>query len=266
MLKKSCDIVAVAGGDGTIGKVARELLDSRTPIAVLPVGTANNIAKTLGIGGRTLRELIHDWSDARGVNFDVGVAKGPWGSEYFIEGFGIGLFAEAMAQLDDKENEDLAESGRPAQVIKSVLGILKKKLQSCRPTKMRMRLDGEEFSGHYVLLEALNIRYVGPNLQLVPRADTNDGYFDVVMIAERERAKLSAYLGDVIKRKRTRPNLPVRRGRHLQIEWENSPVHIDDTPWPDEGDDIPVRSYAIDVRVEPAALVFLLPTKARRTR
>jgi diacylglycerol kinase (ATP) len=264
-LKKPCDIVAVAGGDGTVGKVARHLIGSRTPIAVMPMGTANNIAKTLGITGKTFKELIKGWTTAGCVNFDAGVAKGPWGSECFIEGFGIGLFAEAMSQLDEKENKHLADSAKSRQVLHSVLSILKKQIQRCQPKKMTVRLDGEDLSGDYVLLEALNIRYIGPNLDLVPRADINDGFLDVVFVPKRERAKLSRYIADLMKRKRARPNLTIRRGQHLQIEWESSPVHIDDMPWPGEDENIPVRSNAIDVKVQPAALVFLIPRMTRRT-
>jgi diacylglycerol kinase (ATP) len=265
-LKKRCDIVAVAGGDGTVGKVARRLIGSRTPIAVLPMGTANNIAKTLGIAGRTLPQIIKGWSAARCVSFDAGVAKGPWGSECFIEGFGIGLFAEAMLQLKKKENKHVTDSGKTKQVINSILSTLKKQLKLYQPKKIAVRLDGEDLSGDYVLLEALNTRYIGPNLNLVPQADINDGFLDVVLIAARERAKLNRFIDNVIKRKRARPNLVIRRGRHLQIQWESSPVHIDDSPWPEKDETIRVRSNAIDVKVQPAALVFLIPKVTRRAR
>src|SRR5688572_33046215 len=48
-LKKSADIIVVAAGDGTVGKVARRMIGKGVPLAVLPMGTANNISKTLGI-------------------------------------------------------------------------------------------------------------------------------------------------------------------------------------------------------------------------
>ncbi len=85
-LKKPCDIIAVAGGDGTVGRIARSLVDSRTPIVVLPMGTANNIATTLGLAGRTVEDLVSGWNSARCVNFDIGMARGPWGLRHFIEG------------------------------------------------------------------------------------------------------------------------------------------------------------------------------------
>src|SRR5919201_2200209 len=47
-LKKTTDLVVVAGGDGTVSKVGRELIDSGIPLSVLPLGTANNLARSLG--------------------------------------------------------------------------------------------------------------------------------------------------------------------------------------------------------------------------
>src|SRR5689334_25394886 len=63
-LKRPTDIVAVAGGDGTVHKVARRLIGTDIPIALLPMGTANNISKTLGIADHTVTQLIPAWKDA----------------------------------------------------------------------------------------------------------------------------------------------------------------------------------------------------------
>src|SRR5687768_18029855 len=57
------DLVAVAGGDGIVGTVAKRMIGRATPIAVLPLGTANNIAKTLDLMDVPLGELIRGWRD-----------------------------------------------------------------------------------------------------------------------------------------------------------------------------------------------------------
>jgi diacylglycerol kinase family enzyme len=265
VLKKRCDIVAVAGGDGTVGKVARCLIGSRTPIAVLPMGKANNVATMLGLTGRPLEDLIKGWKTARCVNFDAGVASGPWGSQCFIEGFGVGLFAETMSQLDGREILDPV-SDDSKKVIRTAVSFLKNQIKNYPPKGMTVRLDGHDVSGEYVLLEALNIRYIGPNLDLVPRADINDGFLDVVFVTKSERAKLGKYLSNRINGRNSRVNLTVRRGRHLQIELKNSRIHIDDTAWPKDKDRTALRSNAIDIKIDPGALVFLIPVEKRRRR
>ena len=253
----------MAGGDGTVGKVARRLIGSRTPIAVLPMGTANNVANTLGLTGRTFEDLIRGWHVARCVNFDAGVAKGPWGSRYFIEGFGTGLFAETMFRIENGEQSDPSRPDDPEEEINAALKVLKKQLSNYAPKQMTVRLDGQDLSGDYLLLEAMNVRFIGPSLDLVPRAEINDGLLDVVFVSKDERAKLSQCISDRLKDKRSRVALTVRRGRHLQVEWQRSPVHIDDRPWPEAEDGSPVLSNAVDIKTDPGALVFLTPGPSR---
>jgi diacylglycerol kinase family enzyme len=155
--------VAVAGGDGTVSKVARSLVGSRIPIAVLPMGTANNIARTLGLTGTTLQDLVEGWNAAWCANFDVGVAKGPWGSKCFIEGFGVGLFAEMMFGIENGQHSHVSRSEDPEEEISAALKVLKKQLSSYPSKDLTIRLDGQDLSGDYYMLEAMNIRYIGPN-------------------------------------------------------------------------------------------------------
>jgi diacylglycerol kinase family enzyme len=257
-LKESCDIVAVAGGDGTVGRVARHLIGGRKPIAILPTGTANNIATTLGLSDQPLHQLINGWNTAPLVNFDAGVAAGPWGSECFIEGFGVGLLAEAIAQLQKSKRGNVTGSVRKTKGTGSALSILERKLTRVSVKEMIVLLDGEDFSGDYILVETLNTRYIGPNLKLVPNADVSDGLFDVVFVAAHDRSELRRYLAALNSGKSARPNLRIRRCRRLEIEVEGSSVHIDDTCWPEDDEDtIPSGSRSMDIRIQKAALFFL---------
>jgi diacylglycerol kinase (ATP) len=261
-LKKPPDLVAVAGGDGTVGKVAKQLIGQKTTIAVLPLGTANNIATSLGLTNQPLDRLIADWENSERIRFDVGVARGPWGSTHFIEGFGIGLFTDTMSMLDARENIDLAHLEAPQEKITSVLGLLKERLQSYPAKKLRVTLDGQDLSGEYILLEALNATHIGPNLHLAPRANTGDGLLDVVLLSTAGLDVLNRYLSECIEGKPAALAVGARRGRHLQLEWQGFAIHIDDEMWPDKKFTIPPWPSIIDVEITGAALEFLAPRKA----
>jgi|GraSoiStandDraft_16_1057320.scaffolds.fasta_scaffold219220_1 diacylglycerol kinase (ATP) len=258
-LEQACDIVAVAGGDGIIGTVAKHLIGRHVPIAVLPMGTANNIAKTLGLTDRPLEQLIAGWATAPRVKFDVGMASGPWNLKYFIEGLGIGLFTETMYRLDATNNVDLAHLDDTGEKVKSVLEILKERLPTFTPNRLKITLDGRDMSGEYVLLEVMNISYIGPNLRLAPHANPSDGLLDIVLVSKDEQDNLSRYLSQSIEGKLPHPGLTVRTGQHLQIEWDGLTVHIDDEVWPHKASEFPISFNTIDVKVDRHALEFLAP-------
>ena len=151
------DLIAVAGGDGIVGTVAKRMIGKSVPIAVLPMGTANNIASTLGLTGRSNDELIKGWASARRIHLDVGAAQGPWGKRYFIEGLGLGLFTDVMSKLDARQNVDLAHLNVPKDKLDSVVQIMKHRLDSHPVYRLTLKVDGRDLSGDYILLEAMNV-------------------------------------------------------------------------------------------------------------
>ena len=73
-LEKKTDLIVIAGGDGTITEILTKLPDRSTPVAVLPLGTANNIARSLGVAG-TPQELVETWKLDNVRPLDVGMVK-----------------------------------------------------------------------------------------------------------------------------------------------------------------------------------------------
>src|SRR6476646_4001265 len=59
-IEGGAELVAVAGGDGTVAKVAAQARPDGPPIAILPLGTANDIAVSLGLR-RDIKELAAGW-------------------------------------------------------------------------------------------------------------------------------------------------------------------------------------------------------------
>ncbi|HEV7478467.1 MAG TPA: diacylglycerol kinase family protein [Burkholderiales bacterium] len=260
ILKKRADLVAVAGGDGTVGKVTRRMVSRDVPLAVLPSGTANNVARSLGLVDRPFEELVRGWDQARRVKLDVGIAAGPWGERYFVEGVGAGLFADLLTrQGSDQDQRRKKRRGNP---VERALKRLKEAAESCEPVDIRARLDGEDISGSYLLLEAVNLRYVGPNLHLAHDSQPGDGQFDVIMATEAERSRLVHYLEHWQENRERLAMLPSRRGKRLQIEWTGFPLHIDDRLEPKEDAEPDEMAGLVEARIA-HAVEFLVPAPSR---
>ena len=232
-LQEPADLVAVAGGDGTVSRVARHLAGRGIPVAALPAGTANNISRSLGLVERPFEELIRSWPQARRVKLDVGIAEGPWGTRQFVEGIGAGLFARMLATSGETIKR---RKMRPNEKVANALERLKRRAQRAKPLALKAWIDGDDISGEYLLLEAVNIPYVGSNLFLAPDSKPGDGHLEVVLVTEAERERLVKYLETWQENRERLAVLPSHRGKSLKLEWTGFEIHIDDKLWPQRND------------------------------
>lgn len=251
------DAVAVAGGDGTVAKVARRAIGRDIPLAVLPMGTANNIAKTLGVRDIPIPDLIAGWASAQRRRMDAGVVGGPWKSRYFIEAVGAGLFAFAIPEVDaNRTMEKLKDADARATYAKQVV---RERLKKCRPLELDIKLDGEKHSGEYILFEVMNIEFVGPNLYLAPNSAPDDGEFDVVLITEKQRRKLDDYLQSWQEGVTLPPDFTTLKASRIDVNWTGFDVHIDDTVYPKKDKTREKAPTHLTIETEHDALEFLVP-------
>ncbi len=253
-LDRRADLVLIAGGDGTVGKVARQLIGRETPLSVLPLGTANNLARTLGFD-RPVKKLLAQIGKGTLCGFDVGLARGPWGRRYLFEGIGGGLLAEYLRLPPMEEVEGRSREEEMQQHVTR----LRKLLSRSRARKWKLQIDDEKLTDRFLLFEALNICSVGPVLNFAPEAKTNDGRFDLVLARESERETLMDYLAARLAGEK-KPDfpLPVRSFKRLRIDWKRSPLHLDDELWPNDDEEKP-KPGAIEIEVRPSALKVLRP-------
>jgi diacylglycerol kinase family enzyme len=205
-------------------------------------------------------KLIAGWEKAKRVRFDSGKAKGPWGKRRFVEGLGVGLFAWTMPQAADSKALDKIED--PQDAVAHVLKMLQDRLEHYKAHELRATLDDQDLSGSYVMFEAINLQYIGPNLHLAPGVKPGDGKLHVVAVTEAERDKLYKYLGHWQKGKAPTVDLPTYEGKRLKIERGDYEVHLDDRIWPDpkkKKEDL--RARDIEVKIKPGTLEFLVPAE-----
>jgi diacylglycerol kinase family enzyme len=257
-LLEPADLIAAAGGDGIVGSVAKHMIGRSVPITILPMGTANNIASTLGLVDRPTDDLIKGWGAGRRVRLDIGVAEGPWGKRYFIEGLGLGLFTDVMSKLHARHNIDLAHLNAPKEKLDSVVEIMTHWLDNHPAYRLALRIDDRDRSGDYILFEAMNVRCIGPNLCIVQAGPPGDGLLDVVMAAAHEKEQITQFLAHRLQGAGGFPGLTVEQARRVHIECTGARVHIDDDLWPESsppGD----AKFTIDISVQAECLEILLP-------
>ncbi|HKU96469.1 MAG TPA: diacylglycerol kinase family protein [Vineibacter sp.] len=255
------DLVVVAGGDGTVGAVALKLIHRHVPIAILPTGTANNIARALRIGGGPA-ELIESWPRAQRRPMDVGVATGPWGKSWFIEGVGLGLFATAMAVLDERDGRTQSKPETRESKLERDVHTLKGLASEYPPLLLDGTIDGRRLSGKVLLVAAMNIASVGPNMDLAPNADPGDGQLDFALVREERRADFIDYVATRLHGGEATPPTDVHRGRSLRLAWSGYDAHIDDRAWRADNP-MPEAHAAIEIDVAAQALEVLLPADTK---
>jgi diacylglycerol kinase (ATP) len=219
-LNEHADLILVAGGDGAITRVIRSLPNFNVPLAILPLGTANNIARSLGLEGEA--DVLLDCIRKRITRkLDVGlVSGGPWKKRRFVEGVGVGLLANWMYGASSKPPApERTQKGR--ELLGEALG-------KAVPRQWTLNIDGHELSQEFLLVEILNTRFIGPALPIGPSSEPGDRLLDVVYLLPEARSEMLAWLEDP---HRTASPLLVRQGRKIILNWEHGPLHIDDRSW-----------------------------------
>ena len=217
-LDRRADLFAVAGGDGTVQKVFTRLIGRDALTTLLPLGSANNIARSLGFDDEDddLERLVRAWPTATRVACDVGSVSSGEAECRFVESAGGGLFAEVLVRADDVDDGDVTADEK----LERGLRLVRASLAAARPARWELTLDGTDLSAELIGLEVLNVRDLGPRITLAPEADPGDGLLDVVLIRAEDANALAAD---------GQPAFDVCRAREIALRPpRDTPLHCDD--------------------------------------
>ncbi len=240
-LAESCpDVLAVCGGDGTVNEVVTRVPQPSFPLAVLPAGTANVLAREIGVPLDPV-EALEIALEGRIRRVDTGVVRGR-GTHHFLLMSGVGFDAHVAWRV------------RPA--IKRRIGKYAFHIASLQTLAGYAFPEFEVVIGGEVLpatsVVAANARGYGGGLLLTPEADMCDGMLDILVVQGSGRMDYASLLYSAWRRRplpkgsilrRRAPKLEVRGPRGL---W----VHADGEM---------IGTLPLEISVNPSSFPLLVP-------
>lgn len=195
--------IVVAGGDGTIGQVAKELVDkSDVALGILPLGSVMNVARMLGVP-RELNAAAAVIAAGRTRLIDVGEANGV----VFYETASVGMNAAMFSAAQHFEDGDY---GSPFRVLAIALGY--------RPARMVVEMDDQTLTTRALMVTISNGAYMGVGMTVAPDARLDDGRFDVRVFGRFSKVELVRHLASIaFGRRRYSPKVSTYRSARVRI-------------------------------------------------
>lgn len=265
-LARGVDVVLVAGGDGTVRAVSEAIARSGVPLAIVPSGTGNLLARNLGLPLGDPAEMIRAALGDFRHPIDIGWARlvrpdGSHSEHAFVVLAGIGLDADMIANTR-------ADLKRSVGWIAYVDGAARS-LPRARPFRSVYQIDeGRLHTTRVHSILFANCGTLPAGISLIPDASITDGILDVAVI---QPTGVLGWLGlwrkiwwdnSVLRRFRAGRRVLERRGRDASVHYfrgvaaEAAATHP--TPIELDGDEFG-EAVRITCRIEPAALLLALP-------
>lgn len=167
---KDADLIVIGGGDGTISNAVPELLELERPFAVLPLGTANDFARTIGLTPDPLQAAEVALS-GREHRIDVGLVN----DRPYLNVASVGV-ASKVAKGQSKELK------RRWRVFAYAIALLQA-VRSLQPFFVKLELDGKPaWSGPVYQVSVGNGRFHGGGLTVAEHAAIDDGKLDLYLV------------------------------------------------------------------------------------
>ena len=242
-VKDGYQVVIGMGGDGTIEAVALGLIGKKARLGIIAAGTANNMAKSLGIP-EDLEEACALIATQNTRKLDIGQAKMKNGKKrYFFELTAIGLVSALYP--DGHKVQD----GKLSSLKDAALTLIH---HESRPT-VKLKLDDEsKIKVETMLVVVSNTPVFGQNFLVAPNASLQDGLLDISVYPEFSKAELLAYYAKVLNEGFS-SNEKIQRYRASKIEVKASPK-LDVM-----ADGVMLGKGTVEIKSRPKALWVIAP-------
>ena len=189
--KRAPSVIIAAGGDGTFNEVANGMAGSDIPMAILPLGTTNVLAKELGIPDTVegaLEVALNNTPKSVSLGRIAIVRDSSPVSRYFILMAGIGFDGEAVFGINETFKKI---SGKGAYLYSGVKTLLR-----FAPDKLAVTVDGKTYPASSVIVG--NASKYGGNFRVTPDARLIDPILHVCLFKGRKRIDTLRYIFGIV--------------------------------------------------------------------
>ncbi len=217
------DALVAVGGDGLVNLAINALAGSDVPLAIVPTGTGNDLARGLGItrqgpDAAALR-IVRALRAGSIRSIDVGVVTTPLGERRFGGVVSVGFDARVNARANAMR--------WPRGGARYVLATLRE-LVSLRAENLTMNDGSETLDCEVAFVSVANNRFIGGGMAIAPEAKLDDGLFDVVRVDPVSRLTLLLLFPRVFAGTHTKLNVVhVRRQREISLTGAGIDLYAD---------------------------------------
>lgn len=236
------DLVIIGGGDGTLNAAIEGLLDTQLPLGILPLGTANDLARTLAIP-----QAIPEACQVIATGYRQRIDLGQVNHKHFFNVASLGLSVQITKQLDKE--------------VKRVWGVLAyaiaafQAIWKARPFSAEIRMGEKSIRVKTLQIAVGNGRYYGGGMTVADDAAIDDQRLDLYSIDYQHWWQIVLWLP------------AMWRGTHdqlhgvLTLEGKEFEIYTR-KPYPINADGEIVTQTPAKFRLVPKALIVLVPTSS----
>lgn len=225
-LRRGHDLIVAVGGDGTLNEALNGFfqqgkpLRSEAALSYLPSGTGADFARTMGLFGLTIRELVERFRNGSVRLLDCGQVhfRGLDPSRADDETRRLFINESSLGFSANTVNAVNRASKRFGGKFSFFIGVLRT-LNVLRNPVLQVAVDGMQvYEGPTLLVAVANGRYFGGSMMIAPQAQVDDGLFDIVVISAMTRLGVLRKIGKIYKGEHLgEPEVKVFRGREAHI-------------------------------------------------
>jgi diacylglycerol kinase (ATP) len=213
LLERHPELLLVYGGDGTIHQAIQQIAGKGIRLALLPGGTANVLARELGIPF-DLAKAVEVAAKGRIRRISLGRS----GRRYFHLMAGIGLDAFVVRNVRTGAKKIL---GQGAFWLFGFISFLRYPLK-----EFELELNGRKHRGTFAVIA--NARHYGGNLNFTPQADLSDGLLDVCIFTSRNKSRYASYLWAALRSGPAGfPDVIYERASEVRVTGAGVPIQMD---------------------------------------